>query len=199
MKPRFNVTPGTDVLVVRERQGTRIADFVRWGLVPSWAKDPSIGHRMVNARSDTALSKPSFRNAMERRRCLLPADVFYEWQVVTGQRRKQPWAVALPDGDIFGLGGLWEYWKPPGGGDGLVTCTILTTEPNVLLEPIHDRMPVIVHPDRYRAWLDPRTPRPSVEDMVRPWPSEGLRAWRISARVNDPEADDASVIALEEQ
>jgi putative SOS response-associated peptidase YedK len=194
LEPRFNVPPGTDILVVRERQGTRLADQVRWGLVPSWAKDPSIGHRMVNARADTALTRPTFRNAMERRRCLIPADVFYEWQAVQGQRRKQPWAVALPGGEIFALGGLWEYWKPPEGGDGLVTCTILTTEPNQLLQPIHDRMPVIIHPDRYRSWLDPRTPRPAVEDMVRLWPSDELRAWRISHRVNDADADDASVL-----
>jgi putative SOS response-associated peptidase YedK len=194
LKPRFNVPPGTDILVVRERQGTRVADMVHWGLVPSWARDRSIGYRMVNARADTALTKPSFRNAMERRRCLIPADVFYEWQGVHGDRRKQPWAVALPDGELFALGGLWEYWKPAEGGEGLVTCTILTTEPNALLEPIHDRMPVIIHPDRYRSWLDPHTARPAVEDMVRSWPSDDLRAWKISHRVNDANADDVEVL-----
>jgi putative SOS response-associated peptidase YedK len=194
LKPRFNVPPGTDILVVRDRRGTRVADTVHWGLVPSWARDRSIGYRMVNARADTALTKPSFRNAMERRRCLIPADVFYEWQAVQGDRRKQPWAVALPDGELFALAGLWEYWKPAEGGEGLVTCTILTTDPNTLLEPIHDRMPVIIHPDRYRSWLDPRTPRPAVEDMVRPWPSDELRAWKISHRVNDANADDVEVL-----
>jgi len=194
LAPRFNIPPGDQVLVVRERKGERVADLVKWGLVPSWAKDPSIGHRMANARSDTALSKPSFRIAMQKRRCLIPADVFYEWQEIIGQRRKQPWAVTLPDGAIFALGGLWEYWKPPEGGDALVSCTVLTTEPNNLLEPIHDRMPVIVQPERYRRWLDPMTPLPAVQDMTRSYPSELLRAWRITTLVNDPEVDDESVL-----
>lgn len=194
-EPRFNIPPGGDILVVRERQGARVADLVHWGLIPSWAKDRAIGNRMANARADTALTKPSFRNAMERRRCLVPADVFYEWQAVQGQRRKQPWALALPDGEIFALGAIWEYWRPPEGGDGIVSCAILTTEPNALLEPIHDRMPVILSPDRYRAWLDPRTAGAAVQDMVRPWPSDGLRAWRISPAINDPERDDSTVIA----
>lgn len=193
--PRFNIPPGGDILVVRERREERVADLVHWGLVPSWAKDRSIGFRTINARAETALSKPSFRNAMERRRCLIPADVFYEWQPVTGQRRKQPWAIAQPDGEIFALGGLWEYWKPPEGGEGLVSCTILTTAPNELMEPIHDRMPVIIAPERYRAWLDPRTARPAVEDMTRSWPSEGLRAWRISHHINERDADDSTILA----
>lgn len=193
-EPRFNIPPGGDILVVRERAGDRVADLVHWGLIPSWARDRAIGNRMANARADTALTKPSFRSAMERRRCLVPADVFYEWQAVAGQRRKQPWALALPDGEIFALGGIWEFWRPPEGGDGIVSCAILTTEPNTLLEPIHDRMPVILSPDRYRAWLDPRTSGAAVQDMVRPWPSDGLRAWKISFAINDPETDDSSVL-----
>jgi putative SOS response-associated peptidase YedK len=192
-EPRFNVTPGSDILAVRERQGERGAEFLRWGLIPSWAKDPSIGHRMANARSDTALEKPAFRRAMQLRRCLIPADLFYEWQAVRGQRRKQPYAVRLLDDEPFAFGGLWEYWRPP-GGDGIASCTILTTEPNALLAPIHDRMPVIIPPDRYPAWLDPRTPLPALSDLLKPYPSEAMRAWPVTLRVNDPEVDDATVL-----
>lgn len=194
LRPRFNIPPGSDVLAVRERRGERVADLVRWGLVPSWARDPSVGHRMANARSDTALVRPSFRLAMQKRRCLIPADVFYEWQEVPGRRRRQPWAVALPDRRPFALGGLWEYWKPPEGGAGLVSCTILTTEPNYLLEPVHDRMPVIIPPERYRPWLDAATPLPAVADLTLPFPAEAMVAWPVGTRVNDPEADDESIL-----
>jgi putative SOS response-associated peptidase YedK len=137
--PRFNIPPGGDILVVRERKGVTQADLLRWGLVPSWAKDPAIGHRMANVRSDTALDKPSFRAAMQKRRCLIPADVFFEWQDVPGQKRRRPYAVALNDGEPFALGGLWEAWRPAEDGAWIVTCAILTTEPNELLAPIHDR------------------------------------------------------------
>lgn len=193
--PRFNVAPGTDVLVVRERKGAREASLVRWGLVPWWADDPSIGARMANARSDSAFTRPAFRDPMRQRRCLIPADVFYEWQVVAGQKAKQPFAVALRDSEILALGGIWDYWKPKDeGGEGIVTCAILTTEPNSLLAPIHDRMPVIVPPDRYSAWLDPRTPIPAIKDLIKPFPSEEMAAWPISLRVNRATEDDVGIL-----
>lgn len=193
--PRFNVAPGTDVLVVRERKGVREASLVRWGLVPWWADDPSIGARMANARSDSAFTKPAFRDPMRQRRCLIPADVFYEWQLVAGRKAKQPFAVALKDSEIFALGGIWDYWKPrTGEGEGVVTCAILTTEPNTLLAPIHDRMPVIVPPDRYAAWLDPRTPVPAVKDLAKPFPSDAMAAWPISLRVNRATEDDVGIL-----
>jgi putative SOS response-associated peptidase YedK len=196
VEPRFNIPPGGDILVVRQRGEERRAEFLRWGLIPSWAKDPSIGNRMANARSDTAFEKPAFRRAMQLRRCLIPADLFYEWQAIPGQRRKQPYAVRMRDDEPFAFGGLWEYWRP-GDGDGIASCTILTTEPNALLAPIHDRMPVVIPPERYRAWLDPRTPIAAVTDMTRPYPSDTMKAWRISLRVNDPEADDEGVLERE--
>ncbi len=192
--PRFNIPPGGDVLVIRERRSARVADLVRWGLIPSWAKEKSAGNRMANARAETALARPAFRNAMERRRCLVPADVFFEWQSVPGSRRKQPWAFALPDGEIFALGALWDFWRPQDGGEGVVSCAILTTEPNLLMEPIHDRMPVIIAPEAYDGWLNPVTPMGAVQEMVRPWPSGGLRAWRISLAINDPKNDDSVVL-----
>ncbi len=195
--PRFNVAPGSDILVVRERDGTRVADFVRWGLIPSWARDPSIGNRMANARAESAFEKPAFRNAMKSRRALILADVFYEWQVVPGQSRKQPHAIRLRTGEPFAMAGLWEYWRPKGGegeGEGVVSTAILTTDANALMARIHDRMPVIIPPDRYDAWFDPRTPAPALNDLMHPCPSEWLDAFPVSLRVNNPRADDERVL-----
>lgn len=193
--PRFNVAPGSDILAVREREGRRVADFVRWGLVPSWARDPAIGNRLANARADSAFEKPAFRHAMKSRRALIPADVFYEWQVVPGERRKQPYAIRLRTGEPFAMAGLWEYWRPRGEeGDGVVSTAILTTDANTLMVRIHDRMPVIIPQDRYDAWLDPHTPAPALRDLMQPCPSEWLEAVPISTRVNNPRADDAGVL-----
>src|SRR5688572_8624274 len=164
--PRYNTPTSTDVLVVRERKGVTEAEMIRWGLVPSWAKDPSIGNRMANVRSDTALEKSSFRNAMQKRRCLIPADVFYEWQDIPGQKRRKPYAVAMLEGEPFALGGLWEAWREKEGGAWLITCAILTTEPNELLAPIHDRMPVILREEDYERWLAPATSVTDVGRMV---------------------------------
>jgi putative SOS response-associated peptidase YedK len=169
--------------------------MIRWGLVPSWAKDPSIGNRMANVRSDTALEKSSFRNAMQKRRCLIPADVFFEWQDVPGQKRRKPYAVAMLEGEPFALGGLWEAWREKEGGDWLITCAILTTEPNELLAPIHDRMPVILPEEDYAPWLAPATPAEEVERMVGSFSPRLMRTWEVSLLVNDPKTDDARVIA----
>ena len=192
--PRYNIPPSSDILVVRERKGVTEAEMIRWGLVPSWAKDPSIGNRMANVRSDTALDKGSFRAAMQKRRCLMPADVFYEWQDVPGQKRRKPYAVAIRDGEIFALGGLWEAWRAKESGEWLITCAILTTEPNELLEPIHDRMPVIVKEDDYASWISPATAAVEVRRMVQPYPDELMRTWEIGVLVNDPKTDDASIL-----
>ena len=193
--PRHNIPPSSDILVIRDRKGVREAEMIRWGLVPSWAKDPAIGHRMANVRSDTALEKSSFRTAMQKRRCLIPADVFFEWQDVPGRKRRRPYAVALSDGEIFALGGLWEAWRSKEGGAWVITCAILTTEPNDLLAPIHDRMPVIIAPEAYGTWMDPSTRMEEVSAMVTPYPSNQMRTWEISLLVNDPKTDDVRVIA----
>jgi putative SOS response-associated peptidase YedK len=193
--PRYNIPPSSDILVVRERKGVTEAEMIRWGLVPSWAKDPAIGHRMANVRSDTALEKSSFRAAMQKRRCLIPADVFFEWQDVPGQKRRRPYAVALTDGEIFALGGLWEAWRSKEGGEWVITCAILTTEPNELLAPIHDRMPVIIRPEDYNAWTDPSTKVGDVGSMVAPFATGQMRAWEISLLVNDPKTDDVKILA----
>ena len=199
LSPRYNISPGDQVLVVRLRDGVRQAEFLRWGLVPWWATDPAIGGRLANARSDTAFEKPSFRDAIRARRCLIPADLFYEWQGLPGQRRKQPYAVRLRSEEPFALGGIWESWRPKGGGDGLTTCAILTTAPNMLMLPIHDRMPVIVPPERFRAWLDPRTPSPAIADIMQAsYPSDDMEAWPIGLRVNNPKDEDPGLLAREE-
>ncbi|MCC6318626.1 MAG: SOS response-associated peptidase [Gemmatimonadaceae bacterium] len=194
IRPRFNIAPGTPALVVRERKGERDAGMLRWGLVPWWAQSPAVGARMANARADNAFTKPAFRDSMRLRRCLIPADVFYEWQAVPGSRRKQPWAIGLGSGEPFALGGLWDFWRPKDGGEGLATFAILTTAPNALLAPIHDRMPVIIPADRYLTWLDPRTPDPGVAEFVRAFPSELMKAWTISPRVNKADEDDAGLL-----
>jgi putative SOS response-associated peptidase YedK len=192
--PRYNLPPSSDVLVVRERKGVTEAEMIRWGLVPSWAKDRSIGNRMANVRSDTALEKSSFRAAMQKRRCLIPADVFFEWQDVPGQKRRKPYAVALNNAEPFALGGLWEAWREKEGGEWLITCAILTTEPNALLEPIHDRMPVIVRVEDYRRWIDPETPVARVRKIVEPYSAEEMKTWEIGLLVNDPKIDDARIL-----
>lgn len=194
LEPRYNIPPGSDVLVIRMKDDERVADLVHWGLIPSWAKDPTIGNRMANARADTAFEKPSFRNAIKSRRCLIPADVFYEWKVVPGQTRKQPHAIRMKDGSVFGLAGIWEYWRPKDGGDGIVSCSVLTTDANALMAGIHDRMPVIIPPDRYRTWLDPKAALPAIQDLLLPYDDEPMEAWPIGLRVNNPKADDEQVL-----
>ncbi|MFN8572306.1 MAG: SOS response-associated peptidase [Gemmatimonadaceae bacterium] len=192
VRPRYNIAPGEEILVVRDRAGTRVADFVHWGFIPHWSKSGRA--ESINARGDTAFEKASFRDAMRLRRCLIPADLFYEWQAIPGQKHKQPFAVRLKDGDPFMLGALWDFWRPAEGGEGKPSCAILTTDPNTLMTPIHDRMPVIVPPDKYRMWLDSRTPAPAIRDVMQAYPSDEMELWPISLRVNSPKEDDAGLL-----
>ena len=186
--PRFNIAPGEPVAVVRQpavSKGRELA-LLRWGLIPAWSDDPSIGERLANARSETAATKPSFRRAFRSRRCLVVADGFYEWQKVNG--RKQPYFVGLRGDRPFGLAGLWERWDK--GGEPVESCTILTTEANELMRPVHERMPVIIPPDQYGLWLDPRCQdSEKLAKLLRPFPAEGMLAYRVSALVNNPKND----------
>src|SRR4051812_15786822 len=157
-QPRYNVAPTQDVLVVRsaskeQTTASRRGDLLRWGLVSSWADDPSVGNRMINARAETAATRPAFRDAMKRRRCLIPADGFYEWQGRADNKRKQPHLIRMKDDRPFGFAGLWDTWRR--GDEPLETFTILTTSPNELVANIHNRMPVIVAPQDFDRWLDP--------------------------------------------
>jgi putative SOS response-associated peptidase YedK len=189
--PRYNMAPMQNVPIVRvNAEGQRELVQVRWGLVPRWARDPSIAAKMINARAETVMSKPSYRNAFRRHRCLVPADGFYEW-MPTADGHKQPVLVARRDGSPFGLAGLYERWLSP-EGDVLDTCTIITTGCNDTVRPVHDRMPVIVSPGQYARWLDPAEPGP--EDLLGPCPAQEITFWPVSTRVNNVRHDDASLI-----
>ena len=182
LKPRFNIAPTQPVPVVRmtpqPAEPQRQFVFLHWGLVPSWATDPAIGNRMINARAETAADKPSFRTALRRRRCLIVADGFYEWQTVG--KRRQPMFIHRRDDRPLAFAGLWESWE---GADhsALESCTILTTAANDLVRPIHDRMPVIVDPEDYGRWLDPAVQQPEpILPLLRPYPSEPMEAYAVS-------------------
>ncbi len=205
LPPHWNLGPGRAIAVVRDAgDGPEVAQLT-WGLVPFWAKDRSIGQRLANARAESAHEKPAFRAAFVKRRCLIPADGFYEWQVVAGPKRKQPWFVRRRDDEVFALAGLWERWEAtagtgtgterPGDADVIESCTILTTAPNALMAPIHGRMPVIVAPSEYAAWLSADTPLGEAMAMVAPWDPAPWIAHRVGMRVNSVANDDAACAA----
>lgn len=187
---RYNIAPSQAVAAVRARPGgsTREAVMLRWGLIPSWAKDPVIGNRMINARAESVADKPSFRAAFRRRRCLVPADGFYEWQKCNGA--KQPFCIVRADGAPFAFAGLWEHWENAGAGAAstVESCTIVTTEANERVAPIHNRMPVILDPADYALWLDPQVAdRPILEALLQPCPADDLAAWPVSTHINSPD------------
>ncbi len=184
--PRYNIAPTQDAPVVANDAPARLASF-RWGLIPRWAKDATIGSRLINARSETLHEKPSFRDAFKKRRCLVLADGFYEWQVVPGQTRKQPIRITLPDGGPFALAGLWEEWASPDGP--LRTFTIVTTEANDQIRPVHDRMPVILQPDAFPVWLDAGPREASALAPLLVPSTRELRFTAVSTRVNNPRHD----------
>ena len=193
LPPRFNIAPSQPVAAVRAATGgAREFTLLRWGLIPSWAKDPAIGARMINARSETAAEKPSFRAAMKRRRCLIPASGFYEW-ANTGAA-KQPFLIRMKDRRPFALAGIWEGWCGEDGSE-LETCAILTTSPNERVGKIHPRMPVIIAPGDYGAWLDPANEKPRTLDrLLRPYPAGEMEAHPVGRHVNDPRNDDPACI-----
>lgn len=186
-QPRWNIAPTLPVLVVRDEDGRRAAATVKWGLVPRWAKDPSMGARMNNARAETVAEKPSFRDAYRRRRCLIPANGFYEWKLEHGL--KQPYYVHPSSGELFAFAGLWERWEGPGGP--LETCAVITTEANTAMAPVHDRMPVIVAPSQYGEWLSGARP---LQPLLVPCPPEAIAIRRVSRAVNDARRDGPALI-----
>ena len=195
LPPRWNVAPGTDIAAIRlAGDGRRELAQLRWGLVPSWAKERSIGQRLVNARAETLSEKPAFRTAFRRRRCLIPADGYYEWRVVTGG--KQPYYVAALAGHPFALAGLWERWVDPGNGEVLETCVIITREAAGIVREIHARMPVIVPPEAYALWLDPTADAKALlGPLLGPEAGVGLEAHPVSRRVNSPRNDGPELTA----
>jgi putative SOS response-associated peptidase YedK len=183
--PRYNVSPTQQVPIVRgTARGSRELALVTWGLVPHWAKDPGIGNKLINARADTAAEKPSFRDSLKRRRCLLPADGFYEWKKLA--KGKEPWLFRMRDSRPFALAGLWSSWKNPETNTNLETCTILTTTPNELVSTVHDRMPVILPPAHQERWLDTGAESTLFTELFLPFSSDEMEAFPVSRRVNSP-------------
>ncbi|MEP6764951.1 MAG: SOS response-associated peptidase [Gemmatimonadaceae bacterium] len=196
MAPRFNITPSADIPIVLSVKGDIVTSAARWGLVPSWATDAGIGTKLVQARGETAHEKPAFRSALKSRRALIPADLFYEWQAIEGQKLQQPWCIRMKEEAPFAMAALWETWLSPDAinGEALVTCCVLTTSSNYALKHIHHRMPVILHPDLFEQWLDPKTKPEVVRDFIRPYPLDGLFGYQISTWVNSPAHNDVRCI-----
>ena len=190
LSPRYNVAPGQQVAVILKEEKRVMVDL-KWGLVPFWAKDPSIGNRMINARAETVREKPSYKNAIKKRRCLIPASGFYEWK--KDGKAKVPHYFRLKSGKPFGLAGLWETWKDP-DGQMLKTFTILTTEPNELAARVHNRMPVIIPENGYATWLDIANPPEAVQALLAPYPPGEMEAYPVSTMVNSPANDTEELV-----
>lgn len=185
--PRYNIAPSQPIMAV-PNDGANQITFYRWGLVPSWAKDIKIGYRMINARAETLAEKPSYRAAYKRRRCLILADGFYEWKR-NADGSKIPYFVSLASREVFAFAGLWEIWYSP-EGDSLQSATIITTTPNDLLAPIHNRMPVILPREAHDDWLDPaERDAASLQGWLKPYPAEAMSAYAVSTLVNSPSND----------
>lgn len=197
-EPNFNVTPTSDVMVVLEEAGQRRLALHFWGLVPSWAESPAIGSRLINARSETAATKPSFRSAFRRKRCIIPVDGFYEWIEVPERKRKQPVFISARDGRPLAFAGLWEQWRPKEGGVGensLRSCAILTGPPNGVIAPLHHRMPMILARSDWETWLDPDNEDVELlQSMLRPAPESLLQWWPVSLAVNSVRHRGASLV-----
>ena len=188
--PRYNIAPTQPVPVVRQKpkEPIRKLSLIRWGLIPSWAKDSSVAGQMINARSETAGMKAAFRDALKSRRCLVPADGFYEWQRMG--KSKQPYCFEVNEGELFAFAGIWDRWKDP-AGNVVETCSILTTTPNAVTSPVHDRMPVILDPDSYDPWLDPGMRNVvAVSELLKPYDARLMRCYPISTRINNVTSDD---------
>ena len=213
--PDYNVTPRAMVPIVRERparddrEQARVLSLVRWGLVPSWAKDPKLGDRLINARAETVATTTSYQAAFRKRRCIIPADAFYEWtskdKLTADEKRdkapRQPYLVHRRDGEPMAFAGLWEIWRDEAIADRdapdawLRTCTIITTRANDILAPIHDRMPVMLAEPTWDDWLDPANADvPALESLLVPAPDDWLEVYPVSTRVNKPDNNDATLI-----
>ena len=197
-RPRYNIAPTQQIAVVANHAGEPKLEFFMWGLVPMWADDPKIGNRMINARSETLASKPAFRDAYNKRRCLILADGFYEWQDPSGggagtstgkskKVKKIPYWFRLKGGKPFAIAGLWERWRPKGSktDDPLLSCVILTGQPNEIVRPVHDRMPVILLPEKFAQWLDPNPKKPEELDaLLKPYPAEEMESSVVTRSLN---------------
>lgn len=189
LEPRYNIAPSQSIACVRINPTSRKKECVelKWGLVPFWAKDPGIGYKMINARAETVAEKPSFRKAFKQQRCLILADGFYEWK--REGKAKQPYYIHMKGNRPFVFAGLWDQWKQ-GDDTSLESCAMITTGPNQVMEPIHNRMPVILHPDDYLFWLDPAMQNSqALGALLKPYPGDDMEAYPISPLVNNPRND----------
>lgn len=193
LPPRYNIAPSQDIPVVAlNQEHERALGMMRWGFMPSWAK--ANFKPLINARAETLHEKASFKGAFARRRCLIVADGFYEWRV-NEDGSKTPFRITLDDGRLMGLAGIWERWTEPEEGETFLTCSIVTTEANPLLESIHTRMPVILPPEQYGLWLDPDSEiKADLQPLLKPYPAEAMRAYVVSNRVNNARYDGADLI-----
>jgi putative SOS response-associated peptidase YedK len=191
----YNVAPQTFQPVVRlnRESGTREIVLMRWGLVPYWSKDAKIGFSTINAKAETVATAPAFREAFKRRRCLVPADAFYEWQKLD-PKHKQPFAIALASREPYGFAGLWERWKDPGTHAWLETFSIVTTEPNQVVAPLHNRMPVMIERKDYARWLSVNANDPPPVDLLRPFPAEQMIAWKVDKAIGNVRNDAAELL-----
>lgn len=190
-KPSYNIAPSQSILAVTNHDGQRHLNLFRWGLIPSWSRDPGIGYRMINARAETLTQKRSFAPLLPRRRLAVLADGFYEWKREGG--KKQPFRIALKSGRPFAMAGLWDRWKDP-EGTSIVTCTIITTQANDLVRAVHDRMPVLLNPEQLAAWLEPDKEPPDVLEALRSMDAADLHMYPVSPAVNSPKNNEASLI-----
>jgi putative SOS response-associated peptidase YedK len=191
--PRYNIAPSQPILAL-PNDGTNQANFFVWGLIPSWAKDPSIGNRMINARAETLFEKPAFRSAYKYHRCLIFSNGFFEWQAQQGVKSKVPHFIRLKSGMPFTFAGLWEHWQSPDGSE-VQSATIITTQPNELMATLHNRMPVILHSNTYTQWIDPAPQSPDrLQNLLVPYPTEEMEAYPVSTLVNSPGNDRAECI-----
>lgn len=191
--PRYNIAPSQPILAI-PNDDRNAADFFIWGLIPMWAKDPAIGIRLINARGETVAEKPSFRGSFKYKRCLILADGFYEWKANPGKKTKTAYYIHMQDRQPFAFAGLWDSWEGL-DGSSVKTCTIITTGPNELMEPLHDRMPVILHPRNHAQWLDPAPQTPeSLLPLIKPYPADAMAAYPVSALVNKPGNDSPALV-----
>ncbi len=190
---RFNIAPTQLAPVIHQTDTGRTLTMMRWGLIPFWAKDESIGNKLINARAETLAEKPSFKRSLERKRCIVPADGFYEWKKSKDGKTKTPMRIVVGQGDLFGFAGLWDRWKSP-NGESVESYTIITTEPNKFVSPIHNRMPVILSKDIEDQWLDPEITKPELlTPLLVPYKGE-MKAYEVSKSVNSPSNDSPSLI-----
>ena len=192
--PRYNIAPSQTIPAILETDGARTAQELRWGLIPSWAKDDAIGNKLINARAETLSEKPSFRNAFRSHRCIIPASGFYEW-AKKGASAKQPFYFYLKEKPVFGFAGLWEEWLDKQSGELVETCTIITTEANEVLEPVHDRMPVILKAEDYDRWLDEKLKDTAeLQSLLVPYPADEMASHAVSRAINNPAYDAPELI-----